>query len=281
MGIFSFWDDLKEFLHNPFVKIGQILWNATMDQVAVLMGQDPATVANGAAWTYMLNNIWPICMMIGVSLLTVLFLVSLIRQVSDLRNNMTLEIFMMQFIKLLLAIYLFTHMLDLIQTVLGMVVSIVGDNGLLVIPEVDIADDVKISLLMTVLDIAYLVIAAVCSFMILFAVYRRFLNLYLIIALCPIAVSTIAGDRGVTGTAIAWLKQFLGCAFEIVVIAFALGIGSAMLNNGFVAGFTSGIGLVDSITSGFNAEIEGMFTMTIMTGTVKGAESLLRKTMNL
>ena len=125
--------------------------------------------------------------------------------------------------------------------------------------------------------LVYLIAALVSGFMILFAVYKRFLNLYLLTLFAPVALASMSGDRGIGQTASAWVKSFLGSVFEIVVIALALSVSHWMIAGGLIV-FTA---LEGTIAEWTVSVLEGLMTMTITAGTVKGAEGLLRRSFGL
>ena len=153
--------------------------------------------------------------------------------------------------------------------------STISDNSLTIVTPAD----PQIGEMLTYLawGLVFMIVALISSFMILFAVYKRFLNLYLVILFCPIALSSMSGDRGISQTAVAWIKSFLGATFEVVVIALALLIADWMLTGGLIVFYS----LERTVAEWTVSVLEGMMTMAITAGTVKGAEGLLRRSFAL
>ena len=123
-----------------------------------------------------------------------------------------------------------------------------------------------------------MVVAIVCSFIILLTVYGRYLKLYLTTVFAPIALSTWAGGRGLERTAYSWIRIFLTNVFEIVVIVFVMTLAGKMISSIDFGTFPSGI---LSFGDGFLSVLQSMFTMIMMTTAVKGAQSQLQKSFGL
>ena len=123
----------------------------------------------------------------------------------------------------------------------------------------------------------FFIVCLVCSGIIFFTVYARYLQLYMIVAVGPIAWATIPGGHGVSNTASAWIRTFLAKCFEIVIIALAISIGGAMCKS-ISFGDLTGIG---ELVDGAIQALQSMATMIIMTGAVKGADIFMHRTFGL
>ena len=221
----------------------------------------------------------PYFFVIGSSLLLIFLSIGFLKEITDFRKSITIELLVTYGIKLIIAEFLLTNAIPLIKLFFRMAsqlsYSTISDNSLTIVTPAD----PQIGEMLTYLawGLVFMIVALISSFMILFAVYKRFLNLYLVILFCPIALSSMSGDRGISQTAVAWIKSFLGATFEVVVIALALLIADWMLTGGLVV-FSSLEGTVAEWTV---SVLEGMMTMAITAGTVKGAEGLLRRSFAL
>jgi hypothetical protein len=165
---------------------------------------------------------------------------------------------------------------DLFRIAAGGTTFIMGDT----LPSIWTSDvDVGAVLAYLVVGIIYLIGSAVCGIMIVVEVLSRYLNLYILIAVSPIALSTWAGGRGLEDTAYAWIKSFLTNVFQIVAIALVLRIGGMI---GQTTMFQTE--LDDTIAGMFSGSMSVLFSMMnmfFMTSAVKGADGLIKRAFNL
>ena len=249
---------IKELLVGAFNMIypANSIWKARMSCVKMMLVTTPMDIGNGDVWSRVISELYPTFFVIGSSLLLIFLSIGFLKEITDFRKSITIELLVTYGIKLIIAEFL-------------------SDNSLTIVTPAD----PQIGEMLTYLawGLVFMIVALISSFMILFAVYKRFLNLYLVILFCPIALSSMSGDRGISQTAVAWIKSFLGATFEVVVIALALLIADWMLTGGLIV-FSSLEGTVAEWTV---SVLEGMMTMAITAGTVKGAEGLLRRSFAL
>ena len=97
------------------------------------------------------------------------------------------------------------------------------------------------------------------------------------VVMAPIAMSTMAGGRGLEQSAYAWIKNFLVNVFEIVVIAIVMAIAGKMITS---IDFMTADGILSKL-DGFLGALQSLFTMVLMTAAVKGADSMLRRSFAL
>lgn len=272
---------IKELLVGAFNMIypANSIWKACMSCVKMMLVTTPMDIGNGDVWSRVISELYPTFFMIGSSLLLIFLSIGFLKEITDFRKSITIELLVTYGIKLIIAEFLLTNAIPLIKLFFRMAsqlsYSTISDNSLTIVTPAD----PQIGEMLTYLawGLVFMIVALISSFMILFAVYKRFLNLYLVILFCPIALSSMSGDRGISQTAVAWIKSFLGATFEVVVIALALLIADWMLTGGLIV-FSSLEGTVAEWTV---SVLEGMMTMAITAGTVKGAEGLLRRSFAL
>ena len=199
-----------------------------------------------------------------------------IRQAADLRHNLTIEILIMQALKLFLSEGLLLNGLPLMRELFIFAGALAWTGGGIFFPSIPTPEEISIGtiLLYWVLGLFYCLAAMVGGFVILCTVYKRYINLFVLVIFCPVAIAWLPGD---VHTTLAWVKSFLGSVFEIVVIAWVLALVSLMLNNGAIV-FSS---LEGTPAEPFVAMLEGLLMMLISSGCVKGAESLLRRSFHL
>lgn len=272
-------DSIKELFFTPMYKVAFGIWNACIDLLASLLGVTPKTLAGGGIWDYISNSIYPIYLTIGVSLMTLYWLVNYCRENANFKEKVTLEKLFTSLLQLLAANIVLVNSLRFIGNFFTMA-SHLSDVTITVGNMADYASpDLELKTVVTyfVFGIFFFITSAACGVSMLYAVYRRFLNLYLLMPMAPVALAGIAGGRGINQTAFAWIRTFLGCTFEIVVIALAINIAQRMINGGV----TALVFRADSDWNFLTQPLEAMMTMFICAGSVKGAETLLRRAFGL
>lgn len=262
----------------PCYFIGNVIWNMIMLLIGGVITTTPQGFSS-EAWNYASETLYPWALGIGVALLNLFFLIGFFREASNLRENVTWEILCMYVIKTVLANGFMQGGMSIMREFFKMASELTGQIYLENIPPFSTGDmDFGTYLFFFLFGIIYILVALVCGFMILFTVYGRYLKLYVLIPLAPIALSTMAGGKGLEQSAFAWIKMFLASVFEIVVIAIVMTIAGKMIYHlDFGA---AGEGLL-SIGDGFVQILQNIFTMIIMAGAVKGADATLRRSFAL
>lgn len=203
--------------------IAQELWNFVMGIAYTLMGKNvtsfttPAINAiaqalglggNIGAWDYIKNTAFPLFLSMGAVFLNMFTLIGFCRQASNLKEGITMEAWIELFIKLVVANILMTNCLDIMQEFTGFAITttkVLLPKG---VPTVIGGDyDAGFRLAMLMLAPIYLIISGVCSITVLIEILGRFLNLFMLMAVAPLALSTLAGGRGLENSAIAWFKK--------------------------------------------------------------------------
>lgn len=265
-------------LMGPNYEIGNEIWNLVMALVGNLITTTPQGFSS-EAWDYVSNTLYSWALGIGIALLNIFFLVGFFREASNLKENVTWETLIMYGFKLVLANGLMHSGLKIMREFFVMASKLTGQVYFDAVPPFSTSDiDVGTVLFFQLFGLVYVLIVLICGGIILFTVYGRYLKLYLITAVEPIALSTLAGGRGMEQSAYAWIKSFLVAVFEIVIIGMTMTIAGMMISHlDFGA---AGSGLL-SYADGFLQVLQNMLTMVIMTGAVKGADHMLRRTFAL
>lgn len=266
------------FGNGLFFECGIGIWNFTMDLVCDLAGTTPQNFSS-LAWNYVVNVVLSFTMAIAGTLLNIFYMVGIIRQSTNLKENFTLEIFVENCLKMLLANLLILNGIDFIKIFFEL--ASIGSVAFLKTPVAigisSLDEDVGKTLFVCIFGLLFFVISIVCSAMIFLTVYSRYLYLYLLVALYPIALSTLPGGRGVSSTASAWVRTFLQKCFEIMVIAIMISIATFMCK-AIDFGGLSGYG---EFFDGFVQMLQNMATMVILSGAVKGADIIMRRSLGL
>lgn len=275
-------DTIKEFISTGFKMMypANVIWQTAMVLVMRMLGVGPDDIGGGTVLQNILDQMYPIFYSIGGTLLMIFLFIGFLKEISDFRRNITMELLVTYGIKLFVAQFLLAKALPLMQLFFQMAKQLSIMNFSLTLEDITVtAGDLGLSdmAMYAFFGIVYTLVALVSSIMILFTVYKRYLNLYLMILYCPIALSTIPGDHGISQTAAAWVKSFLAAVFEIVVIGIALTVAGWMIQAGLIV-FSD---LENSLGHTVVAILEGMMTMSIAASSVAGAEAGLRKAFGL
>lgn len=256
---------------------GNAIWNGMMGLIFGVMATTPAQFSSGT-WDYLVANLYPMTLAIGTSLMNLFFLAGFFRQSSDFKQNLTAEILLGQAVKLVFANVLMQAGLDIMQGLFGMAAGLTGlvqgSSILTTVPE-DI--DAGTTLFGALFGILYFLVSLVCSFLIFFSVYGRFLQLYVIAACAPIGLSGLAGGQGLEHTGTSYIRTFLSKCFEIVIIAIALGLGARLCQG-------IDFGSMEGIAGWFDGAVQclqNMAVMVLMAASAKGADSLMRRMFGL
>lgn len=270
---------LSEFL--GFAKtfnLGSAIWDYFMSLVLTLMGLSPEDFSPGA-WTYVTGILYPWFLSIGVVLLNMFCLIGFIRQAANLRENVTIEMWIELFIKTIIANVLMVNGISLMKDFFKAAGLLSTDIMITETPHIYSSEvDAGAIMAYIIFGLIYLIASLVCGIIITLEVLARFLNLYMLVAVAPVMLSTWAGGRGLENTAYAWIKSFLTTVFQIVVIALVLQIGSKMIQ---ATALTNKGTMVGNWFDGFGAVLLSFVTMIFMTTAVKGADNFLKRVADL
>ena len=214
----------------------------------------------------------------GLVLLNLFCMIAFCRQASHLRENITLEMWIELFIKVIVGNVLMLEGLNIVKSLLGAASS--ASTVFMSSSNVDIVTaniDLGAVLSYVLVGILFLVGSVVCGIMIVVTVAKRIINIYLLTCVMPIACSTLAGGGQIENSGWAWLKTFLSTCFEIVIIALVFkqgGILNSSLQN--VA-----IGDVNGWFDGFLSVLCDCIYMIFLTVSITGAGNLLRRAFDL
>ena len=272
-------DWVTNFFGGFSIGLANTIWKAAMALIGGLLGTPPQDFSPDA-WNFVERTLYPWSLAIGVSLLNLFFLIAICRAVSDLHHNITLEMTIEAFIKIVVANVIFLNLFLLMRLILSIAAAMVGEvytmqSADLIVDEMDIGS----TLFYLLFGIFFVLVAIVCSFLLLLTVYSRYIKIYLLIVLAPFALPALIGGRETERTFYAWVKTFLLNTFEIVAIALTMAISFKIINAG-VSVF-EGSGLVGEAVDGFWDALNALFTMIFMTASVKGVNSLLAKALAL
>lgn len=272
---------LEELLGvNPLIKAGCAVWNWCMRLVSMQFGMSPATISGGEPWAEVVNHIYPVFLAVGATLVDIWCMVAYCRESVDLRQTFTSEKGIYILIKVIAANFVMTSALSWFPAFYSMASGLsVTDFHAMEMNATEIGSESGgfglLSLTLWILSLLFLLTSAVCGLTIVFVVYRRVIDLLILVPLAPIALSSAAGGPGISRSAGAWFRTFLATNFQIVFMGLALRIGCKVIGNGTI--------LTNAVESGFEfAHIfEMCFCMVLLVGLVKGSEGLLKRALAL
>ena len=263
---------------NNLFNLAQSGWNFFMLITYSMIGKTPENYSPGA-WSYVTDTLYPWFLAIGLTLLNIFCMIGFIRQASNLKENVTIEMWIELFIKVIIANVLMSNGISLMQDIMSMGGTMSSTIMSTHFPSVYSSEmDIGAVLVYLVFGLIYSIAAAVCGGMILLEVMGRYLNLYMLVAVSPVALSTIAGGRGLDSAAHAWIKSFLTTVFQIVVIAIVLQIGDKMMeSSAYVDATSTPLDWFD----GAGSVMMSFITMIFLTTAVKGADGFLKRAFDL
>lgn len=266
-----------DWLAGPFYETGILIWRIMLGLIGYTAGQTPK-MFSAAAWNYAAYELYPWFSAIGASLLKTFFLIGFIRQSTNLRQNISLEMGIEIGIKLVLADLLMASGIPL----MGICFGLAGEMSGYVLSSTEVtfaqADiDAGAVMFYWVFGIVFFLVCLVCSVVIFLTVYGRYLQLYMLVISMPIAISTMPGGHGVSQTASAWIRTFLEKTFVIVFIAVVFVLASKLCNSIDFGSLAGGAGVLD----GFIQALQNIFTMILLTASVKGMDVFMKRTFGL
>lgn len=258
-------------------EISTAVWNGAINLIRAIMGYTPQEFSD-TAWNYTVNTVYSFNLSVGALLLNLMYMTGLLRSCTNLKENLTLEIVLDGLIKIVLANFLMLNGLPLMQSIFR--ISALMSNGFLSMGSLTFTPfdkDLGAALFMNLFGLIYFLVSLVCSGMVFLSVYGRYMHLYALIGIAPLAWSTIPGGYGISNSASAWIRTFLAKTFEIAIVSIFIGIAGHLcesINFGQLLGAAS-------LFDGAVQILQNMAVMVILAAAVMGSEPFLRKAMAL
>lgn len=270
---------LFNYLSGFSIQIATGIWNTSMKLIAGMVSSTPQDFSRGT-WVFVRDTLYPWSIGIGLSILNLFFIIGFLKAVSNLHQNITLEMVMETLVKIVVANVLFLNILNIMTIIFKMASAMAKEVFLLKVPELKVDDmDLGSALFYALFGFLFVLVAIVCSFLMIWTVYSRYIKLYVLVVLAPFAMGTIVGGQESERTFYAWIRTFLLNTFEIVVIALTMVISFKLIGAG--VSLFDGKNIVTSVVDGFWDVLNSLFTMILVTAAVKGANTFLAKAMGL
>ncbi len=279
---------IKELLTPVSSRIAVGIWNFVMELVGGLLTKTPGNFNSSSGvrsetWKFLINTVYPWMQSIGLLMLNLFIMTALCQAVTTLHTNITLELCVEALIKIVIVNVIFANLLKLMNVFFR--ISSLMCSGLQEQAGIDMQLDASdfsgsVSITSLLFGIVFVLVSLVCSFMILLAVYGRFLRLYLLVVMAPLAIAPLAGGQRTEQTFHAFVRTFLLYVFEIVVIQLVLITASKMMQEGFHLFNNDTVNTLFETVAGAGT-INAMFIMILTAAMVKGANSFLSKAFGL
>lgn len=272
-------DWLFNLLDGVGIDVACLIWNAAMRAVTGVIISTPQNFSAGT-WSFVEDTLYPWALSLGVSMLNLCFIISIWQAVKNFHQNVTLEMVIEAFIKIVAANVIFLNIMRLIRLFFSIASLMAADLFTMQAPELKVEDaDLTAALFYWLFGCLFILVAVVCSFMILTTVYGRYIKLYILVIAAPFAIPMLVGGPGMEGSFYGWLKTFLANVFEVVVIALSMVLCWKLIGAGSSL-FVTDSALMNSFNGGLQV-LNSMFTMVLLTVSVKGANQLLTRAFRL
>jgi len=249
-----------------------------------LIGITPKEFNNGLGWDK-IADIMPIFTGVALSLVVTFFLAGFFRECINIKQEFTVEQIIKILARLGIAQGIVASTMPIAEAICksaGLFAkAISGTYSEIVMPN-SISNTIESAnfgeaLVALIVGAMLFVVAVVLGGTMLYTIYFRIYKILIVIPFGALAFSTISGGGSISSTATAYLKTFLAYTGEIIVMAVAIILSSAILNGGFSFGYTGGSDLVKLLL----IMLEAIFSFAVITTAVKGAEGTLRRALNL
>lgn len=275
MGVMAI--DLNSFFQIPSGAASSF-WDVCMNIIYSLLGTTPAQYS-ADTYEVVVKSFYPFALGLGTTMLNIFFVVGMIRQSSNIKENMTTEMWIELAIKMVIANFIMLNGLTIMNDFFDIASLLsqifMGSSKITIFND---EADASAALFYVAFGLVYIGCSIFCGISILLVVLQRFLELYLCMIAAPFALSTWAGGRGIENTSYAWIKSFLASCFQIVVIAIVLRLGSFMMKS---TSFFSWDGSVIGFLDGQYKALISMVEMFFLRMAVKNSYGWLEKTFNL
>ncbi|HEY9574171.1 MAG TPA: hypothetical protein VIR32_01390 [Lachnospiraceae bacterium] len=278
--------ELGQGFYEVFWAIPNGIWKFFLKLTLSVISLDPQYLGQeGSVWgSLQATEVYTTILSIGASLLALFFLIGYIRQTMNFKEMASVENFLRFAIKFVIATLLMTNIIPIMFEITGvttiLVKQIEGISNLNISVEKG-----SISLtnyqLFGILTIVSIIAAFVCGVKIFLSVFKRFINIYVLLLMAPIAMSTLAGDETISSSGVAWIKTTLGCIFEVVVIALVIAVAGTLFSKGIMVTGESLSSIFPSLDGIAIAIVESTTMMVCTAGAVAGAEEFLKRSFAL
>ena len=267
------------------MKTSASLWKVFVEKAWAMIAQPPSQVSP-RSWQFVLQGLWPTFKVIGSALVVLFFLISWAQESLDLKDDFDWKKIGLLMIRIGLINAIYVSVISWIPQFLNGVATFVERisparhnvdinrilEGLPDSFDTGVIDEIVGAFF----GIVCIVAAAVCGAMIVWAIIGRAFKLFILVPIGALPLSTVAGGRGLSRAAIAWIKEFLIAACEVIIIAIALRISAIFLNDNFIANLLGEYAPDGDLGKIAVCALSIICNYALTVGAVKGAETTLR-----
>lgn len=263
-------------------------WNGKLLELWELISQSPEHFKGGDIWAAV-TGIHSAMQGVGYGLLVLFFAMGVFQSAASLQELQRPEFALRHFIRFLAAKVAVGRGLELVTAIFrlcnGITQSVVTGMGDAVsvaatLPEEITAAVEEVGFLQSIplwlVSLLGTVFITVMSFILILTVYGRFFRIYIYTALSPLPLSSFAGE-GTSASGKAFIRSYIGVCMEGAVIVLACFLYSAFLSSSTPAVDSS----LPVVTMVWEYIGQMAFHMLILTGLVKGADSIVKEMLGL
>lgn len=269
---------LDFFSGETFYELAGYAWNDMMKFASGVMLKNPTNGVYADTWTDVTNVYKTMNLLAGV-LTTLFFLYGFCKECTDLHTEMTLDRTIKLFIRLVLVVnvvtFVFSWLPDFLKWARDLSSAILGTkkfgfyiDGAKIYETIQSTPWGNITVFLT--SFLFFLFAAVCGFLIVMAVLKRFLKIFMIAPFCSVALSTLAAGGQLSQVGYSYIKTFFGYALEILLVAMAIILSTTFIQTVSIESESSIVILV-----------QYCIKMASITSAVKGVEAVMQKAFNL
>lgn len=167
---------LFDFLSGPTIKIAEAIWNSSMRLIIKLVCSTPQKFSTGT-WAFVKENLYPWAEGIGLSALNLFFMIAFLKAVSNLHQNITLEMVIEAMVKVVVANVLYLNILNIMTTIFSISSAMAKEVFTIDAPDLKVEDmDIGSALFYQLFGLLFILAAIVCSFLMLWTVYSRYIH---------------------------------------------------------------------------------------------------------
>lgn len=264
------------------------MWNEKFTEIYTLLTTTPEDFRGGGIWTVIVS-IYQVVRGIGIALLVLFFFAGIVKTYGSFGEIKRPEVAVRLFVRFVLAQFVVTNALDLMQDLIGIACGLVSsvmtasgftsEGAAMALPEEisNAASNLGIiaGLGAWLLSFVCMLVITVLSFFMLLTVYARFFKIYIMTALAPIPLAGFAGQP-TSSMGVSFIRAYAAVLMEGAVIVLACVIYSAYASSAPALDVDA-----SAQTMIFTYMGQLIFNMLVLVGTIRLSDRLVRDMMGL